>query len=84
MSPDGATKEVIDCTTGETTTVPATPEELAAFAAAQHAQQQQTATATFAVAEDAERLQLVRDRAAEDPAFAALADLVLGTKGVTT
>ena len=39
-------------------------------------------TATFEAAEDAERLQIVRDRAAEDPAFAALADLTLGKQGV--
>lgn len=36
----------------------------------------------FEDAEDAERLALVRERAEQDPAFAALADLTLGTQGV--
>ena len=39
-------------------------------------------TALFEQAEDAERLNLVRERAIEDPAFAALADLTLGKQGV--
>lgn len=39
-------------------------------------------TKTFEVAEDAERLALVAERSATDPAFAALADLALGKQGV--
>jgi hypothetical protein len=39
-------------------------------------------TAQFEQAEDVERLALVRERAAEDPAFAALTDLTLGKQGV--
>lgn len=34
-------------------------------------------TKTFEAAEDAERLRLINERAREDPAFAALADLVV-------
>lgn len=59
----------------------ATPEEQAAIDA-QHAaaaadRAARHAEARFAGSEDAERLALVAERAAEDPAFAALAELTL-------
>lgn len=38
-----------------------------------------TRTAAFETSEDQERLRIVNERAREDPAFAALADLTLGT-----
>lgn len=38
-------------------------------------------TAAFESAEDAERLRLVNERARTDPAYAALAELILGRKG---
>lgn len=41
-------------------------------------------TAAFEAQEDAERLARVTERAAEDPAFAALAELTLGKQGVQT
>jgi len=84
MTSPPPTKEVIDCTTGEVSTVPLTPEEIAAGEAAQAAQRSQQQSATFAVADDAERLAIIRERAETDPAFAALADLTLGSKGVQT
>lgn len=40
--------------------------------------------ATFEQAEDAERLRVIAERAKEDPAFRALADLTLGKLGVQT
>lgn len=40
--------------------------------------------AAFESAEDAERLRLVNERARDDAAFAALADLTLGKQGVQT
>lgn len=39
-------------------------------------------TQDFEAAEDTDRLRLVRERAAEDPAFAALVELTLGKQGV--
>jgi protocatechuate 3,4-dioxygenase beta subunit len=42
-----------------------------------HDGKQKDKTAAFEAAEDEERLRLVADRSADDPAFAALAELVL-------
>lgn len=41
-------------------------------------------TAAFETAEDSERLAVIAERAATDPAFAALAELTIGKQGVTT
>lgn len=66
-------KVVVDATTGESVTVPLTPEEQAALDADRAAgAKQQAATRTDAAA-GAERLTLIAERAAEDPAYAALA-----------
>ena len=75
------TKEVVDCTTGETSTVPLTPDEVAAGQAAQEVGRKERATRAFELDEDAERLAIIKERAATDPAYAALADVVLG-KGI--
>jgi len=67
----------IDCETGEQTTRPMTPDEIAAAEAAQALGSTSQKGAAFESQEDAERLQLVAERAAADPAFAALAELSL-------
>lgn len=76
-------KAVIPCDgSGEPYLVPLTPEELAqAEVDKQHHATQQLGLRQ-AVSADAERLALVAERAEADPAFAALADLALGGKGL--
>lgn len=80
------TKLVIDCGDPDAgpAEVPLTPAEQAQRAADAAAHAADRATARFAVAEDAERLALVAERAGTDPAFAALAELTLGGRGVQT
>lgn len=56
---------------------PMTPEEQAAHDALVAGGQQAQATAAFAVTDDTERLAVIQERAATDPAYAALADFVL-------
>lgn len=58
-------------------TRPMTPEEQAAHDAMLASTATAQQSATFETAEDAERKALVAERAAADPAFAALADLAL-------
>lgn len=71
---------VIDCETGEETLVDLTPEEEAAQAALETDSLNGQRASGLETEEDAERLALVHERAAADPAFAALAELAL--KGV--
>lgn len=71
------TKLVGDATTGEVVEVPLTEEEHAQRAADAAASGKQQAASAFAVQEDDERLAVINDRAATDPAYAALADFVL-------
>lgn len=71
-----------DCETGETTTYEMEGDELAAHEAHRAAAGQAEGRARFAHSEDAERLALVNERATTDPAFAALAELTLGSKGL--
>lgn len=79
-----ATKIIIDCDTGEATEVPLTPEEIALRDDAAVAVGNVQAAQAFSMDEDAERLRIIQERAAVDPAYAALAELTLGTKGVQT
>lgn len=67
----------INCTTGEVTTRPETPEEAAARAEIAADAAKQAATVTPAAQEHAEALAVVQQRSAEDPAYAALARLTL-------
>lgn len=67
----------VDCATGEQTERPMTPEEEAAHAATVAAAERGRQATVFGANEDAERLALVAERAADDPAYAALAELAL-------
>lgn len=72
---------VISSPDGPPVSRPATPEEQAeidairAQSTAEQAQQQRVAQ--FAAADDTERLRTINERARTDPAYAALADIVL-------
>jgi hypothetical protein len=68
---------VVDPETGEGTLVPMTPEEEAQYAADQGHGKTQRLARTQAAADDTERLKLINERAQTDPAYAALADIVL-------
>lgn len=70
-------KTVVDCGTGTVAEVPLTPEELADMEqlAAEAATRQRVRR--LETSEDDERLALIAERAAGDPAFAALAELAL-------
>lgn len=76
------TKIVLDPETGEQIEVEMDADERAAHDALIAAQATHRAGQRFAVQEDAERLALVAERALADPAFAALAELTLGRKGL--
>jgi hypothetical protein len=78
------TKLVIDCSDPDAVPVevPLSEAELDQRASDQAAHGAVQAVAAFAVSEDAERLALVAERAQADPAFAALAELALGGKGL--
>jgi hypothetical protein len=75
-------KWVVDPGTGAGELVPMTPEEEAQAVADQAASRDRELGQTQARAGDAERLAVIAERAATDPAFAALADLTLGKQGV--
>jgi hypothetical protein len=56
---------------------PPTPEEVTGIAAANAQVTRSQQGVAFAASEDAERLRVINDRARTDPAYAALADIVL-------
>lgn len=76
------TSLVINVSTGTVEEVPLTDEEI--VDREEHAAAEASAAAgrAFNGDEDAERLRLVEERAAADPAFAALAELALRAPGV--
>ena len=61
--------------------VPLTTEERAQRDAARAHGHRQRMTHTFEAQEDQERLRVINERARQDPAYAALADIVLRGKG---
>jgi len=67
---------------GDAVARPMTPDEIAQAEANEASHQQQQLGAQQAFAADAERLAVINERAATDPAYAALADMVLGRQGV--
>lgn len=79
-APDEAELYGYDAETGEPAELPTEAEPVVEA----HDATKPARTTTFEQAEDAERLAIVRARAAEDPAFAALADLTLGKQGVAS
>lgn len=70
-------KLVYDCATGTLEEVPYTPEEEAEAARVAADAQTGQRSRQLEGGEDAERLALIAERAATDPAFAALAELTL-------
>jgi len=70
-------KWVTDPETGEGALVPMTPEEETQHAADQAQGQTRRLAESQDAADDAERLRTINDRARTDPAYKALADIVL-------
>jgi hypothetical protein len=70
-------KWVVDPETGKGELVPLTPEEEAQHAADQAQGHQRRLQQSQGAADDTERLRTINDRARTDPAYAALADIVL-------
>lgn len=78
MVADVPTKIVIPCDgSGEPYEVPLTPEEEAQSEADRQHHAKQQLGQYQAIAEDQERLRVINERARTDPAYAALADIVL-------
>jgi hypothetical protein len=75
------TKWVVDPETGEGHSEPMTPDEEAQLAKDQQAHGVKALAQTQAAADDTERLRTINERARTDPAYAALADIVL--KGIS-
>jgi hypothetical protein len=74
-------KWVVDPETGEGSLVPMTPEEEAQHAADQTASDVRRLAQGQDASDDQERLRTINERARSDPAYAALADIVL--RGMT-
>lgn len=71
----------VNCEIGEVTEVPLTPDELDALAVTAQSAADAQARAEQQRVDDEARLAVVNARAADDPAFAALAELLLRARG---